>query len=440
MLASAKDAGRPWEGRRVQVRRETVMRACRSRCIMRETFTAILACLAVTMVAAQPDPRQMSGIPRPDQNLGDGLITVRVIRGSFANNGTEQPVDLRDGDRVLTAETDAEGRAAFSDLRTGSRVIVETTVDGETLISQPFDVPATGGVAVLLVGGDGGVSGDPTATPTARPGRVTLGQDSRILVELGEENIEIYYLLDVLNVADAPVEPDMLFELVLPPGAQGATILQGSSPRTLVDGDRVLVTGGFSPGLTPVRVAYILPYSTGTIALSQTFPADFDQVLVFVEKWDTMNVTSPLIDRRGEMAADATGGSPLLWGAGGRVAAGQAVEFELTGLPHHGAWPRNTALSLALFIVAVSAWGSMGVDEHNPAVRRLESLRTRREKLFGDLVKVERQHRLGKIGATRYGTRRAELFDRLQTVLRDLDEGLAPSEMVAAASPREVVA
>ena len=234
---------------------------------MRETLTAFLACLAVTMVAAQPDPRQMSGIPRPAQNLGDGLITVRVIRGSFANNVTEQPVDLRDGDRVLTAETDAEGRAAFSDLRTGSRVIVETTVDGETLISQPFDVPATGGVAVLLVGGDGGVSGDPTATPTARPGRVTLGQDSRILVELGEENIEIYYLLDVLNVADAPVEPDMLFELVLPPGAQGATILQGSSPRTLVDGDRVLVTGGFSPGLTPLRVAYIMPYSTGTIAL-----------------------------------------------------------------------------------------------------------------------------------------------------------------------------
>ena len=416
------------------------MRACWGSCIMRTTLTAILTCLALTMVAAQPDPRQMSGIPRPDQNLGDGLITVRVIRGSFANNVTDHPVELRGGDRVLTAETDAEGRATFSGLRTESRVIVETTVDGETLTSQPFDVPATGGVAVLLVGGSGGVPGDPVAMPTARAGRVTFGQDSRILVELGEENIEVYYLLDVLNVADAPVEPDTPFEFVLPSGSQGPTILQGSSPRTLVDGDRVWVTGGFGPGLTPVRVAYILPYSTGALALAQTFPADFDQFLVFVEKWDTMNVTSPLIDRRGEMAADATGGAPLLWGAGGRVAAGQAVEFELTGLPHHGAWPQNTALTLALFIIAVSAWGSTGVDERNPAVRRLESLHTRREKLFTDLVKIERQHRSGKIGATRYGTRRAELFDRLQSVLRDLDEGLVRSEMVASASPREVVA
>ena len=40
-------------------------------------------------------------------------------------------------------------------------------------------------------------------------------------------------------------------------------------------------------------------------------------------------------------------------------------------------------------------------------------------------MKVERQHRQGRIKATRYGTRRGELIDQLQAVLRDLDEGLA---------------
>ena len=70
--------------------------------------------VVVTGALAQPDPSQMSGIPRPDPNLSDGVITVRVIRGSFANNVIGQPVELRAGDRVLTEETDVEGRATFA--------------------------------------------------------------------------------------------------------------------------------------------------------------------------------------------------------------------------------------------------------------------------------------------------------------------------------------
>ena len=56
-------------------------------------------------------------------------------------------------------------------------------------------------------------------------------------------------------------------------------MLQGSTPRTVVDGSRAWVSGAFAPGITPVRVAYILPYSSGSLVLSQTFPADFDQLL-----------------------------------------------------------------------------------------------------------------------------------------------------------------
>ena len=63
----------------------------------------------------------MSGIPRPDPNLQDGSITVRVIRGSFANNVVGHPVELRAGDTVSTVDTDAEGRATFASLSPGRR-------------------------------------------------------------------------------------------------------------------------------------------------------------------------------------------------------------------------------------------------------------------------------------------------------------------------------
>ncbi len=380
-------------------------------------------CLAAAVAFAQPDPRQMSGIPRPDPNLSDGSITVRVIRGSFANDVAGQTVELRAGDRASTAETDSEGRATFLTLNPGEQVTVATELDGVALESLPFAAPGRGGVAVLLVGASGDL-GDADARPAARPGRVTLSQDSRILIELGEEQIELYYLLDVFNQSPWPVDPDPPFEFRLPPGAQSGAVLQGSTPRALVDGPRVWVQGAFEPGVTPLRVGSILPYSGGSLVLSQVFPADFEQLLVFVEQWGAVDVASAQIERRGEMSPEETGLSPLIWGAGRRVSAGEAVVLELSGLPHHSGWPRFVTLALSALIVAIGILGSVGVGgETGPDPR--EALERRRERLFTELVKVERQHRQGRIKATRYRTRRAELIDQLQNVLRELDDLLA---------------
>ena len=398
----------------------------RNRLTGRVCASVLLVCLAAVGLWAQPDPRQMSGIPRPDPALQDGSITVRVIRGTFANNVVGHPVELLAGDAVSTADTDDEGRATFFSLSPGAQVRVGTTLDGVRLESQPFASPGRGGVAVMLVGAGGGLGGDLVATPVARPGRVTLGQDSRILIELGEETIEVYYLLDVLNVADGPVELQTPFELMLPSGAQAGTVLQGSTPLTIVEGARARVSGAFAPGVTPVRVAYVLPYSSGSVVLSQAFPADFEQLLVFVEKWGAMDVASALFERRGEMAADGSDGSPLLWATGARLPAAQPVVLELSGLPYHSGWPRVIALSLSGLIVAFSVWGSSGASGRDHEVERLEVLQTQRERLFDDLVKTERQYRHGTIGATRYGTRRVELVAQLERVLRDLDDGLAP--------------
>ena len=136
-----------------------------------------LVCGAGAVLCAQPDPRQMSGIPRPDPNLADGLITVRVIRGNFTNNVPDHTVELLAGDAVSTADTDPEGRASFTSLAPGSEVRVATTLDGERLVSQPFATPGRGGVAVLLVGTMGG-SGDPAVSIVVnRDGYCTNGSD-----------------------------------------------------------------------------------------------------------------------------------------------------------------------------------------------------------------------------------------------------------------------
>lgn len=424
-------------GRFLRSRGDAVSPAARSRVLV--ATMCLLLSVAATWALAQPDPSQMSGIPRPDPNLPDGVITVRVIRGSFANNVTGQSVELRVGDRGLTEETDVEGRATFTVLSPGERATVATTLDGRVLESQPFSTPGRGGVAVMLVGArvEGG---DPVSVLNPTSGQVSFGPDSRILIELGEENIEVYYLLEVLNVADGPVDPQPAFELSLPAGAQSGTVLQGSSPGTIVDGSQVSVSGAFGSGVTPIRIAYVLPYSGGSLALSQVFPADFDQLLVFVEKWGAMDVASTLLDRRGEMPAEETGGSPLVWGAGRRVGAGEPVLLELNGLPYHSGWPRFIALTLSAFIVALSVWGASGVEGRDGDAERRALLGRQREKLFTELVKVERQRRQRKIQATRYGTRRAELIAQLQRVLHDLEDGLVSIETITSSAPAEAPA
>src|SRR5689334_2368326 len=61
-----------------------------------------------------PDPKQMSGIPRPVTDLPDGSISVRLIRGQLSNNIASHQVELNFANgRVLKANTDEGGRAQF---------------------------------------------------------------------------------------------------------------------------------------------------------------------------------------------------------------------------------------------------------------------------------------------------------------------------------------
>src|ERR1700759_5240963 len=69
---------------------------------------------------AMPDPKQMSGIPRPVDDLPNGAISVRLIRGSLSNNLTGYPVDLHVGAKTITVKTDENGRAEFKDFISGT--------------------------------------------------------------------------------------------------------------------------------------------------------------------------------------------------------------------------------------------------------------------------------------------------------------------------------
>ena len=394
---------------------------------------ALVVAVLTLPVLAQPDPRQMSGIPLPDPGLPAGTVSVRVIRGQMTNNVPDHEVELRVGESVEVVATDAEGRATFAALSPGARVTAATDLDGVRLESQPFAVPERGGTRLLLVGAGAG-GADPVAA--AEAGDVTFVPDSRIAVELGEESLTVFYYLDIVNAGAAPVDPGGPIQLHLPAGAVGTTALGESAAGTRVEGAIASMAGPFDPGVTPLRLAFVLPYADDSLTISQPLPVDLEALLLVVEKWGAMNVASDQISRRADMGPDAIGGdTTYIFGAGPRVPAGAPVVFEISGLPHHSRTPAMLALTLAGVFLFAGLWGAAGSAGDGAGRERRRRIEARKEKLFADLVTAERQRRTGRMGATKYASRRAQLIAALEGVYRELDADLAA---VVLSSPRRL--
>jgi len=377
---------------------------------------------------AMPDPSQMSGVPLPSGDLANGEITIRVVRGSVANDISGQAVELHGGPEVLTETTDENGRVQFFGVAPGTMVHGVAVVDGVRLESQTFPVPAQGGVRVMLVAPDAAMEARAAedarlAAEPAVSGMVVLGAQSQFVVELEDDILQVYYLLQIANNARTPVEPAQPIVFNLPPGARGATMLEGSSPLARAEGARLVVNGPFPPGATVVQAAYELPYSQSTVTITQPLPAQLERLSLVVEKVGGVHVESAQLASHGDMPAD---GKTYLVGNGPAIAAGQPLTFTVTGLPYRATWPRTLALVLVAGILGAGAWAATSVTGNTGATdKRRKALQGRRDRLFADLIRLEEQHRAGQVDDRRYAGRRRELLDQLERIYSDLDEGLA---------------
>jgi hypothetical protein len=226
-----------------------------------------------------PDPSLMHGRAIPAVDLPAGTITVRVVREAVTNNIVGQDVRLTVGGSARTATTDDQGRATFADLPQGAEARAQATVEGEELVSEPIRVPTSGGLRVILVAG---LSKAPAAPPVR--GSITLSPNTRILMEFRDDALQVFYILEILNTATAPIDIGGPLILDLPTGAAGAGILEGSTPAASVSGDRLTVTGPFAPGTTPVQVGFRLLYNTPAITVEQRWPVSLEQLTIALEK------------------------------------------------------------------------------------------------------------------------------------------------------------
>jgi hypothetical protein len=320
-----------------------------------------VACLATT-VAAQidmPDPKKIAGVPLPATDLPAGTVSVRVIRGSFEKNIPDTMVEFSVDGKRRTAKTDASGRAQVAGLARGARVRAAAVVDGVRLESQEV-VVAESGVRFVLVAVDPELEKRAEedrrlAVSAPVPGLVVFGPETRLIAEMSNDRLNIFYVLQILNTARTPVDPGgpVLFDL--PRDARGVTLLQESSKQATVKGHRVIVTGPFAPGPTMVHVAYEQPYNRDTARIVQPWPANLQNLNVLVLQIGGLDVRSPQLASKREVSDQ---NQRLIVASGPAIPAGQSMVLEITGLPHHAVWPRYVALSLATVIVGAGLWAA----------------------------------------------------------------------------------
>jgi hypothetical protein len=387
---------------------------------------AVLLLSAVVLLAlpavghaqmGMPDARVMSGIPRAVDDLPAGTVVVLLVNGGLSNVVTDHEVQLEVGTTTRTARTDGTGHATFGDVPAGTPVRAVARIGDERLQSEAFSLPDRGGVRMILAAG--GAAASPGVPPV--PGTVIFGGQSRVIVELDDDAVQVYYLLDVINGAAGPVTTPKPLEIDMPAGAQDTTVLEGSSPQVVANGPKVTVNGPFAPGATSVQVACTLPVSGPRLGIRQVFPAPLGSVALMVQKAGDVRAESPQARDRRDVQVQ---GRTYIAATGPALAAGSPLVLELAGLPHRSRAPLAVALLAALAILAGGAAAAFHPGDTAAAARA--ELEARRERALGQIVRLESQARAGRIDAARFDARRAELMVELERIYGELDTPAPP--------------
>jgi hypothetical protein len=264
------------------------------------------------------------------------------------------------------------------------------------------------------------------AAVQAVPGEVTLGGQSRFVVELAEQMLEVYGLFELTNLSASSVMPAKPIVFEMPAEATTVSVLEGSTPTAKADGKRVTVNGPFAPGVTNVQIAYRYPYSGGRVRVAQALPLALGQTTVILRKLDGLQFH--LANGQGQRDVPLEGRMYVVLN-GGAIPLGTPLDLTLSGLPHHATWPTYMAIGLGAIILigggVLMFRGAPGAGAGRAEEAR--ALKTRRATLFEQLVSLERR-RTGKLrDDPGLMARRNELMSQIEA----LDDSLAEVSITA---------
>jgi hypothetical protein len=272
--------------------------------------------------------------------------------------------------------------------------------------------------------------------------RMILAYDKLLLAVQGGAQVDDADLawevqLVIANLTGVPFDAGSDGLLIpLPKGFRGAN-LKDDDPGgrlTVVPGEGVLVRGVVAPGQKEVVVQFLLAADDGRVAVEMPAPLGIFQSQLFLARTPGMVVTpgngvatAPKVER-------ADDGREYFHLADVNVKPDDTLRFEVSGLPVPPRWQAVSRALVGLIVIAlVIAAFAFAVSRPSavlktPATRDGEKreLIAQRERLYAELVNLERARVARKIDLEIFAAKRRGIMTRLVLVHRQLDDLEAP--------------
>jgi hypothetical protein len=388
----------------------------------------------------------------PKRNFSMGAVTGRVAPAADLPKGTLE-LDLTDADgkpiadtevrlgeihlnqaetgrelQLHTAISDGRGRARFQNLNTAQDAGYAAVIDhrGMRLSTEPFRMSPEAGMRgqILALGR----SADPSA--------LKIDSRSRMIIELRQDAVTVMQRLVFQNVSREIFDPgEQGLLLPVPANAVGVQEIPGASPLEIGPGGvrlkAVIPPNGAAATATQVQFGYAFMLGdSSSVDLRQTVPAALEELLIIVPAKANLTLEASGLKTLPEETNE--NGEKLKLYTVGPVGAGGDLVLTVSGAPTRERAGVVLATSLCcLLVLAAVVWGRAPKGEGGGAQGAgRQVLIERREKLFSELVAVERERR--QPGAPSNGvleTRRRDLMGRLEALYRELggEEGARAS-------------
>jgi hypothetical protein len=346
---------------------------------------------------------------------GKPLGGVAVRLGQVALSGPA------DGERVKVhpVMSSAQGRARWENLPTGAGTGYAAVMDrnGHRVSTEPFRMPPETGMRGRLA----------MMTSTRDPSVLRADARSRMALDVREDNITVMIALVFQNPSNQTFDPGPEGLLVkLPEGAISAQEIEGGV-KVEVRPDGLHIHGAILPNsaasfATQAMFGYVLPgHGDDTIELRQQLPVMMQEPLIIVPEKSNLRLSGPGLKRQKD-DENRTGDKLHIYTLD-TVAAGGTLSLTVTGVPTRDRSGATIAAVLCLLLVAAAIVLARKPEGARAQAASKEALVQRREKLFAELIPLERQRRAASAspdgGLER---RRRELRASLETVYRELAE------------------
>jgi hypothetical protein len=368
-----------------------------------------------------------TGRATPASDLPKGTLEIEV-RNAAGQPMTNQSVRLGQihltatgadrGVKEQRADTDARGMVRFTDLLTGQEngYVAVTEHQGLRLSVEPFRMPDAGGMRGQIL----------ALRRTSDPSVLRLDPRSKLIIDLREEALAVMIGLFFRNVSQEIFDPGPQGLIIpMPDGAVNAQEIEGGEPLEILPGKGVRIRSIIPPDsaasfVSTARYGYILPTDGArTLELKQVLPIALPDPFILVPEKTGLGLEGPGL-KPGDDDVDGTGDKVKVFTTN-PIAAGGTLALTVTNVPARPRTGRVVASVLCMLLIAGALAGVLfrrGPKAAAAGAGR-DELIARREKLFGDLVELDRERKAGADSA-RSADRRKQLITELETVYRNL--------------------